>query len=63
MFPFVDLDGNHYVAIGTDKLLLLYFEGQLYDITPLDTQITNATIQTFSGSSLVTITTKAPLMV
>ena len=57
MFPFVDLDGNRYVAIGTDKLLLLYFEGQLYDITPLDTQITNATIQTFSGSSLVTITT------
>ena len=59
MFPFVDLDGNRYVAIGTDKLLLLYFEGQLYDITPLDTQITNATIQTFSGSSLVTITTSA----
>ena len=56
MFPFVDLDGNRYVAIGTDKLLLLYFEGQLYDITPLDTQITNATIQTFVSSSLVTIT-------
>jgi len=56
MFPFVDLDGNRYVAIGTDKLLLLYFEGQLYDITPLDTVINNATIQTFSGSSLVTIT-------
>ena len=59
MFPFVDLDGNRYVAIGTDKLLLLYFEGQLYDITPLDTQITNATIQTFVSSSLVTITTSA----
>ena len=57
MFPFVDLDGNRYVAIGTDKLLLLYFEGQLYDITPLDTEIENATIQTFSGSSLVSITT------
>ena len=57
MFPFVDLDGNRYVAIGTDKLLLLYFEGQLYDITPLDTQITNATIQTFVSSSFVTITT------
>jgi hypothetical protein len=56
MFPFVDLDGNRYVAIGTDKLLLLYFEGQLYDITPLDAVINNATIQTFSGSSLVTIT-------
>ena len=34
-FAFVDLDGNRYVAIGTDKFLLIYFEGQLYDITPL----------------------------
>ena len=59
MFPFVDLDGNRYVAIGTDKLLLLYFEGQLYDITPLDTTIENATIQTFVSSNLVTITTSA----
>ena len=24
-FAFVDLDGNRYVAIGTDKFLLLYF--------------------------------------
>ena len=36
---FVDLDGNRYVAIGTDKFLLIYFEGQLYDITPLGTTI------------------------
>ena len=26
MHAFVDLDGNRYVAIGTDKFLLLYFE-------------------------------------
>ena len=31
---FVDLDGNRYVGIGTDKFLLVYFEGTLYDITP-----------------------------
>ena len=31
---FVDTDGNRYVALGTDKFLLLYFEGQLFDITP-----------------------------
>jgi hypothetical protein len=31
---FVDKDGNRYVAIGTDKFLIIYFEGQLYDITP-----------------------------
>ena len=45
MFPFVDLDGRY--GDWNRQLLLLYFEGQLYDITPLDTQITNATIQTF----------------
>ncbi len=32
---FVDTEGNRYVALGTDKFLLLYFEGQLFDITPL----------------------------
>ena len=31
---FTDLDGNRYVALGTDKFLLIYYEGQLYDITP-----------------------------
>ena len=54
MFAFVDLDGNRYVAIGTDKLLLLYFEGQLFDITPIRHSNNNATIQTFSSSTLVT---------
>jgi hypothetical protein len=44
-FAFVDLDGNSYVAIGTDKFLLIYFEGQLYDITPLKTTLTSATLQ------------------
>ena len=27
MHSFVDLEGNRYVAIGTDKFLILYFEG------------------------------------
>ena len=31
---FVDLDGNRYVGIGTDKFLLVYYEGTVYDITP-----------------------------
>jgi hypothetical protein len=31
---FVDTAGNRYIAIGTDKFLLVYFEGQLFDITP-----------------------------
>ena len=53
---FVDLDGNRYVAIGTDKFLLIYFEGTLYDITPLRTTISSATF-TFNGTTTITITT------
>ena len=53
---FVDIAGNRYVAIGTDKFLLLYFEGQLYDITPLKTTLTSATIATTNASPTCTIT-------
>ena len=56
-FAFVDLDGNRYVAIGTDKFLLIYFEGQLYDVTPLKATIpTSCTIATTSGSAICSIT-------
>ena len=55
---FVDTDGNRYVALGTDKFLLLYFEGQLFDITPLQTAITGATF-TFNATTTVTLTTSA----
>ncbi len=53
---FVDTEGNRYIAIGTDKFLLIFFEGQLFDITPLATTISSATF-TFNGSTTVTITT------
>ena len=56
---FVDNDGNRYVALGTDKFLLLYFEGQLYDITPVKTTLTSATIATTNGSPTCTITKAA----
>jgi hypothetical protein len=56
MHAFTDLTGNRYVAIGTDKFLLIYFEGQLYDITPLKTTLTSATIATTNGSPTCTIT-------
>jgi len=55
---FVDKEGNRYVAIGTDKFLLIYFEGQLFDITPLSTTISAATF-TFNGTTTITITTSA----
>lgn len=57
LHAFVDLDGNRYVAIGTDKFLLLYFEGQYFDITPLRTALTSATIATTDTSAVCEITT------
>ncbi len=59
MHAFTDLSGNRYVAIGTDKFLLIYFEGQLYDVTPLKTTLTSATIATTNGSPTCTITKAA----
>jgi hypothetical protein len=56
MHAFTDLAGNRYVAVGTDKFLLLYFEGQVYDITPLKTTLTSATIATTNASATCTIT-------
>ena len=55
-FAFVDLDGNRYIAIGTDKFLLIYFEGQLYDITPLKATLSSCTIATTNNSAICSIT-------
>ena len=55
---FVDTEGNRYIAIGTDKFLLIFFEGQLFDITPLKTPIGASTF-TFNGSTTITITTSS----
>ena len=54
---FVDLNGNRYVSIGTDKFLLLYFEGQLFDITPVRAALASSTIATVNNSAVCTITT------
>jgi hypothetical protein len=54
---FVDNDGNRYVALGTDKFLIIYFEGQFFDITPLKTPLAASTIATTSGSPICSITT------
>jgi hypothetical protein len=56
MLDFVDTSGNRYVALGTDKFLLIYFEGQLFDITPFRTDNTG-TIVTFTSSTLATNST------
>ena len=34
-FVWADLDGRRYAAIGTNKILAIYYEGAFFDITPL----------------------------
>ena len=54
----VDLAGNRYAAIGTDKCLYVYYEGAVYDITPLDlTRTQTSATFTFDGTTTFTITT------
>lgn len=60
LHAFVDLDGNRYIAIGTDKSLLLYFEGEIYDITPIRQSYGSSTIATANGSATCTITSSSP---
>ena len=49
-----DLNGVRYAALGTSKVLVIYYEGAFYDITPLETPITGFTLTSTTGSSTVT---------
>ena len=51
----VTRDGDRYAAIGTNKVLVIYFEGSFYDITPFDTALTSCTFSTTNGSPTVTV--------
>ena len=53
---FVDKEGNRYVAIGTDKFLLLYFEGQLHDITPIKSTISSVVMSAADATKEVSLT-------
>jgi len=52
---FFDLTNRRYVAIGTNKILYVYFDGAFYDITPLDAALTSCTFNTTSGLATVTV--------
>tara|TARA_R100001460_G_scaffold28981_1_gene57728 strand:+ start:3220 stop:5373 length:2154 start_codon:yes stop_codon:yes gene_type:complete len=54
-FTWADLDGRRYAAIGTNKLLVIYYEGSFYDITPLDTALTGCTFDTVNTNATVTV--------
>jgi len=49
------LDGKKYAAIGTSKLLVIYYQGQFFDITPLGTALTSCTFNTTNASTTVTV--------
>jgi len=49
------LDERRYAALGTTKLLVIYYEGEFFDITPLGTALTSCTYTSTTGSSTVTI--------
>ena len=54
-FIWADLDGRRYAAIGTNKVLVIYYEGSFYDITPLDTALTGCTFDTVNNDATVTV--------
>jgi hypothetical protein len=54
-FVWADLDGRKYAAIGTNKVLIIYYEGAFYDITPLGTALTGCTFDTVNTSATVTV--------
>ena len=56
---FVDKEGNRYIGIGTDKFLLIYFEGQLYDITPQKAKLTSVVMSNADATKEVSLTFSA----
>ena len=50
-----DLTGKKYAALGTSKLLVIYYEGAFYDITPVEADVTGCTFDSTTGSATVTV--------
>jgi hypothetical protein len=50
------LDGKKYAALGTSKLLVIYYEQEFFDITPVKTAVTGCTYTSTTGSTTVTVT-------
>ena len=39
IFAWFDTQGNRWIAVGTNKILAVWFEGEFHDITPLDSSL------------------------
>lgn len=58
LFPWADTSGNQYIAEGTTQELAVYYNGALYDITPVVGTVSNLSgpYTTSSSSSTIIIT-------
>jgi hypothetical protein len=56
MHSWAALNGNPYLAIGSDQRLAILYSGTLYDITPLEDTTDGATFATNIGSATVNVT-------
>ena len=58
IFSWFDTQGNRWTAVGTNKILAVWFEGEFHDITPLDSSLeqSGVTITTTNNSSTATLT-------
>ena len=54
-----DLSGKKYAALGSAKVLVVYYEGGFYDITPINADQTGVTFTSTNGSATVTINLSA----
>jgi hypothetical protein len=50
------LDGKKYAALGSAKILAIYYEQDIFDITPVQTAVTGCNYTSTTGSAIVTIT-------
>jgi hypothetical protein len=50
-----DLNGKKYAALGTSKVLVIYYDSDFYDITPINADQTGVTFDSTTGSATVTV--------
>ena len=50
-----DLNGKKYAALGTSKVLVIYYESDFYDITPINADQTGVTFDSTTGDDEVTV--------
>ena len=50
-----DLQGRKYAALGTSKVLVIYYEGGFYDITPINADQTGCTFDSTTTDDEVTV--------